>query len=334
VTTSGKYTDRIPMAGSSNARATSATISPGFNGIVSMRWLRIGTATLLLSLNTLVHGIPLILLALIKVVLPVVSLRQALTLVLTSIAESWIGFNNWMIDRLSGARITIRGEIPDSVDGQFLVLANHQSWVDIPVLQRVLTKRIPLLRFFLKSQLIWVPVLGLAWWALDFPFMKRHSREAVARRPELAGRDIETTRKACRKFRHLPVAVMNFVEGTRFNAEKHARQGSTYEHLLNPKGGGIAFVLDAMQGAIDTVVDVTVVYPGGPTHLGALMAGEIRDIVVEIHSFPVPAELRGGSYQDDPAFRKRFQTWLNEFWRQKDERIAKIMAMHRKESGD
>jgi 1-acyl-sn-glycerol-3-phosphate acyltransferase len=279
----------------------------------------------LLSLNTLVHGLPLILLALVKVVLPIAPLQRGLTSILTSIAESWIGFNNWMIDRLSGARITVRGEVPDSREGQFLVLANHQSWVDIPVLQRVLTGRIPLLRFFLKSQLIWVPVLGLAWWALDFPFMKRYSRETLARRPELAGRDIEATKRACRKFRDRPVAVMNFVEGTRFDPRKHERQDSPHGHLLKPRGGGIAFVLDAMDGAIDTIIDVTLVYPCGCGELGALMAGEISEIVVDVKSFPVPEELLGGSYQDDPDYRRRFQAWLNELWADKDRRIARII---------
>ena len=294
-----------------------------------MRWFRICIATLLLGLNTLVHCTPLLLLAVIKVLLPFPPVRRGLTVVLTSIAESWIGFNNWMIDSLSGSRLTIRGDVPDARNGHFLVLANHQSWVDIPVLQRVFNRRIPLLRFFLKSQLIWVPVLGLAWWALDFPFMKRYSRETLARRPELAGRDLAATRRACRKFLDLPVSIMNFVEGTRFQAAKHERQDSPYAHLLKPRGGGIAFVLDAMDGAIDTIVDVTVVYPHGGGELGALMAGEIPEIVVEVRTFPVPESLTGGSYQDDPEFRAGFQRWLNEFWEQKDRRIGEILAESR-----
>ncbi len=57
--------------------------------------------------------------------------------------------------------------------GWYLVSSNHQSWVDILVLQRIFHGRIPFLKFFLKQELIWVPVIGLAWWALDFPFMKR-----------------------------------------------------------------------------------------------------------------------------------------------------------------
>jgi len=290
-----------------------------------MRWIRIVIATVLLALNTLVHGVPLILLALVKILIPVPAVRRGLTRVLTALAESWIGFNNWMIDTLSGSKLTIRGDVPEAPNGQFLVLANHQSWVDIPVLQRVFNRRIPLLRFFLKSQLIRVPVLGLAWWSLDFPFMKRYSKEQVARRPDLAGRDLQATRKACRKFRDLPVSVMNFVEGTRFEPAKHAKQGAPHDHLLKPRSGGIAFVLDAMKGAIDTLVDVTVVYPRGGGELGALMAGEIPEIVVDVRSFPVPDELLAGTYQDDPEFRRRFQDWLNELWTEKDRRIAAIL---------
>ena len=67
------------------------------------------------------------------------------------------------------------------INGHYLVLANHQSWVDILVLQKVFNRRIPLLRFFLKRQLFWVPLLGLAWWALDFPFMGRYT--PTSRRP-------------------------------------------------------------------------------------------------------------------------------------------------------
>ena len=287
-----------------------------------MRWIRIIVATLLLATNTLIHGVPLLVLALLKILLPWPWARDRLTRVLTRLAESWIGFNNWMVDRLSGLHLRIEGDVPDDPAGHFLVLANHRSWVDIPVLQRVFNRRIPLLRFFLKSQLIWVPVLGLAWWALDFPFMKRYTKEMLARRPELAGRDIEATRRACRKFRDRPVAIMNFVEGTRFTPDKRTAQDSPHAHLLRPRAGGIAFVLDAMQDAIDTVIDVTVVYPRGAGELGALMAGEIPEAIVHVRSFPVPSDLRGGDYAADAAFRARFQAWLNDLWREKDDRIA------------
>jgi 1-acyl-sn-glycerol-3-phosphate acyltransferase len=202
--------------------------------------------------------------------------------------------------------------------GHYLVLANHQTWVDIPMLQAVFNRRIPLLRFFLKSQLFWVPLLGLAWWALDFPFMKRYSRQQLERRPELAGRDVEATRRACAKFMHIPVAVMNFVEGTRFTPEKHDKQASPFTHLLKPKAGGVAFVLDAMGPALHSILDVTIVYPGGRPTMLDLFADRVGEVRVSIRERPIPAALLGGDYQNDPAFRERAQGWLNEVWREKD----------------
>ena len=44
----------------------------------------------------------------------------------------------------------------------YLMTSNHQSWADILVLQKVTNRRVPSLKFFLKQELIWVPLLGLA----------------------------------------------------------------------------------------------------------------------------------------------------------------------------
>ena len=225
--------------------------------------LRLVLISLLIAANTVLHVLPLLLVALVKALLPFDRLRRASNPLLTGLAESWIGVNSWMMDRFTGMRVDVQEDAVLQVDGHYLVLANHQSWVDILVLQKVFNRRIPLLRFFLKRQLFWVPLLGLAWWALDFPFMGRYSRKQIARRPELAGRDIEATRRACEKFRAIPVAIMNFVEGTRFTPAKHATQGSPYRHLLKPKSGGVAFVLDAMGEGLHAILDVTIAYPGG-----------------------------------------------------------------------
>ena len=190
-------------------------------------------------------------------------------------------------------------------DGHYLVMANHQTWVDIPVLQAALNRRVPFLRFFLKSQLFWVPLLGLAWWALDFPFMKRYSREQLAKAARAGRARHRRTRRACAKFMHIPVAMMNFVEGTRFTPAKHDKQASPFAHLLKPKAGGVAFVLDAMGRALHSILDVTIVYPDGRPTLFDLMSNRIGEVRVHIRERPIPAELLGGDYQNDPAFRER-----------------------------
>lgn len=288
--------------------------------------LRLVLISLLIAANTVLHVLPLLLVALVKALLPFDRLRRASNPLLTGLAENWIGVNNWMIDRFTGTRVDVQEDAVLQVDGHYLVLANHQSWVDILVLQKVFNRRIPLLRFFLKRQLFWVPLLGLAWWALDFPFMGRYTPKQIARRPELAGRDTEATRRACEKFRAIPVAIMNFVEGTRFTPGKHAAHGAPYRHLLKPKSGGVAFVLDAMGEGLHAILDVTIAYPGGRPSMMDLLADRIPEIRVHLRQRSIPDELLRGDYQNDRAFRARFQQWMNGLWREKDADMTRLLA--------
>lgn len=289
-------------------------------------WLRVGAVLVLVVLNTLVHAVPLLAAALLKAVLPARPLRRACDAALTGLAESWIAVNSAMIDRFTGTRIEVEGAAELRRDGHYLVLANHQGWVDILVLQKVFNRRIPLLRFFLKRQLFWVPVLGLAWWALDFPFMGRYTKREIARNPELGRRDTEATRRACRKFRDIPVSMMNFVEGTRFTAGKHARQDSPYRHLLKPRSGGVAFVIDAMGEGLHALLDVTIAYPAGRPTMADLMGGRVPLVRVLVRERPIPPEIMAGDYQGDRAFRARFQQWMNALWEHKDGDMARLLG--------
>jgi 1-acyl-sn-glycerol-3-phosphate acyltransferase len=295
---------------------------------------RIVLIVLLVAVSTVLHVVPLLALALVRAALPSARLRRATDPALTGIAGSWIGVNNWMFDHLTATRLVVEGDIAPAPDGHYLVLANHQAWADILVLQRVFNRRIPLMRFFLKRQLFWVPLLGLAWWALDFPFMGRYTRRQIAKRPELGRRDIEATRRACERFRSIPVAIMNFAEGTRFTAAKHAATASPYRHLLKPKSGGVAFVLDAMGPGLHAILDVTIAYPAGVPSLADLVAGRVPEVRVHVRQRPIPAELLAGDYQEDRAFRAVFQQWMNGLWREKDETLARLLAGDAKTGGD
>ena len=292
-----------------------------------LSWLRVGLVLLLVVANTLLHAMPLLAIGLVKAALPFAPVRRLCNPLLTGLAESWIAVNTVMIGLFTPTRFHVEMDASVRIDGHYLVLANHQSWVDILVLQKVFNRRIPLLRFFLKRQLFWVPVLGLAWWALDFPFMGRYTRREIARNPELGRRDMEVTRRACGKFRDIPVSVMNFVEGTRFTPAKHADQGSPYRHLLKPKSGGVAFVLDAMGEGLHAILDVAIAYPGGRPSMVDLMAGRVPAVCVSVRPRPIPPELVSGSYQDDRAFRVRFQHWMNGLWQDKDAELARLLQL-------
>jgi 1-acyl-sn-glycerol-3-phosphate acyltransferase len=207
----------------------------------------------------------------------------------------------------------------------YLVIANHQSWVDILVLQKVFHRKIPMLKFFIKKELIWFPILGQAWWALEFPFIKRYSRSFLEKHPHLKGKDIEITRKACEKFETMPVAVMNFVEGTRFTREKHKTQQSPYINLLRTKAGGIAHVLGVMGDRLHSILDVTIVYPHGQKSFWSYVCGNIREIKIRVKSLPIRKEMIG-DYAKDITFRNDFHNWLNALWAEKDKCIEGLLA--------
>lgn len=286
-------------------------------------------AALLVFTNTLFWIVPLFAVAILKLVIPVPAWRRACRRVLTWLAEGWIGVNNAVTDLTQRIEWDVALPAGLEVDGSYIVVANHQSWADIVVLQRTFNRRIPFLKFFLKQQLAWVPLLGLAWWALDFPFMRRYSRAYLERHPEKRGTDLVVTRKACEKFRGLPVSIMSFVEGTRFSPGKHAQQQSPYRHLLKPRAGGVAFVLNAMNGSIRTLLDVTILYDPHRAHFGDLFAGRVRRVTVRVREIPVPDRFLQGDYQEDARWREDFQGWVRELWEEKDRRIESLLAANR-----
>lgn len=286
---------------------------------------RAAFALLLVALHTVFHVSLLLLLAAFKAI-PIERMRVRVSAWLVAIGQRWIAVNTRLIEWLTPTLWRVEGLAGVNRDGWYLVVANHQSWVDIPVLQAVFNRRAPFLKFFLKRQLMWVPLLGAAWWALDFPFMHRHTRAELERRPELRGQDREATRRACRRFAQLPTSVMNFLEGTRFTPAKHAAMQSPYTHLLPPRAGGVAFVLDAMGGLLRSVIDVTIAYPAGRPTILDLFAGRIPEIRVDVRERPIPVALLDGDYENDPAFRAQFQAWINELWADKDATMARLLA--------
>ncbi len=185
-------------------------------------------ASVTLALSTLIGVTAMFPFALAKLLLPFTPVRHVTDRALNAIATGWIGVNSTWMDWVGTTRWDVRGLEGLEARGWYLVSSNHQSWVDILVLQKIFNRRIPMLKFFLKRELIWVPVIGLAWWALDFPFMQRRGGASSAQ-------DLERARKACEKFRVVPTSVFNFPEGTRFTGAKHDTQGSPFAHLLKPK---------------------------------------------------------------------------------------------------
>ena len=286
-----------------------------------------GVLLLLLSLNTIWWCTILFIFTLIKLIAPGGRFRRRISRLLVLIAEVWVEGNSYFFEKIHKVHWDVQGIENLAPKKSYLVVSNHRSWADIFVLQHIFKRHIPFLKFFLKKELIWVPFLGIAWWALDFPFLKRYSREFLEKHPELRGKDLEATRKSCEKFKSFPISVMNFLEGTRFTMQKHERQNSPYRHLLIPKAGGISLVLSSMGDYLSNVLDVTIVYPKNdpPVNFWDLLTGNIPTIVVRVKTLPVPDDVVGRNYEEDKAFRETMKQWVNQMWEEKDREIEDIM---------
>lgn len=281
----------------------------------AVRWT---FASIILVLNIAVHFPVLMLFALLKLVLPLRPVRVVVDFIMNNIAESWIGVNGLWIMIVGNAGWQVKGVDSFNYKGWYLVSSNHQSWVDILVLQKVFNKRIPLLKFFLKKELLYVPLMGLAWWALDFPFMQRKGGVS-------AKKDLETARKACEKYRVIPTSVISFMEGTRYTSAKAAQQKTPYQNLLKPKTGGVGMALETMGELFDALVDVTIVYPRGVPTFVDLMTGKVDDVIVTVRQVPIPKHLLVDE-AGEPAPRAQLQAWVNELWMAKDQEIAQLRA--------
>jgi 1-acyl-sn-glycerol-3-phosphate acyltransferase len=283
-------------------------------------------AFLLFVLNTLFWCALLYLVLPLKLALPRPGWREFHARMLARIAGVWIDGNNAIMDLTQRIEWDVRGVEGLRRDEWYLVGSNHLSGVDIVVLQRVFNRRIPFLKFFIKQPLIWVPVLGGAWWALDFPFMKRHSATYLARHPEARDQDRKTIRQRCERFRDTPTALLSFLEGTRFQPAKHHRQKSPYRHLLRPRVGGLASVLEALPDRMHTLLDVTIVYPDGRSGFLDLFAGHIHRVIVRVRQLTIPGELRDGRHHADPSFRTTLQAWVRQWWAEKDAEIGRLQT--------
>jgi 1-acyl-sn-glycerol-3-phosphate acyltransferase len=189
-------------------------------------------------------------------------------------------------------------------------------------------KHIPMNKYFLKQQLAWVPFIGLACWALDMPFMKRYSRSYLIRHPERRGKDVETTRRSCEKFRAHPTTIVNFVEGSRLRKRSASKLARLIRTCCRQRLRVLRWRLTCWE-QFDKLLNVTLCYPeNDKTPFFDMLSGKLTRIVVRVDLVPIDAELHG-DYVNDKNFKRRFQQWLNTLWKEKDEQIDKIKSSYK-----
>jgi 1-acyl-sn-glycerol-3-phosphate acyltransferase len=292
-----------------------------------------GTATIfLLSLNVAFWGTCIVLLGVVKFAVQVTAprsrTRTRVILMLAWLGTRWAAGNDRIFDLMLPTRWEISG-IGDEVhpDGRYLIISNHVSWIDIFALFRAFRGRAAFIRFFLKRQLFWAPLVGQACWALEFPFMRRYTPEYLERHPEKRGTDLATTRRACQRYRNFPVAVLSFLEGTRFTRAKHDEQQSPFRHLLRPRIGGISFVLAALGDQLDAMYDVTLAYPpDGEVSMWQFVSGHVPKVIIQVRRVEPPPQLFDAAVTQPGPEREALNVWIDGLWCEKDELLETLLG--------
>jgi 1-acyl-sn-glycerol-3-phosphate acyltransferase len=280
-----------------------------------------------ITVNTFVVGPPVMVVGLAQALTPKKISGEALSTLAVKLANKWIGFNGWLIDHsLPKIEWQLTMPIDLSLNDQYLLICNHQSWVDTTVMQYIGLPRMPLTRFFTKWELIFIPFLGLAFKILGFPMMKRHGKDAIAKNPALKGQDFNEARRACEALLGQPFTLLNYLEGTRFTVKKHAAQKSPYANLLKPKAGGLGLAMQILGSRVQGLLDMTIVYPDGIPEYSDFWMGRVRRIGVDLRRIDIPDWVLSGDYENDKVYRAKFHTWVSTLWANKQQLIEQIHA--------
>ena len=291
----------------------------------AIKSLLVGSITFILILSELILGFgTLAIINLPRAIIPLKSFKIFLSKVSNFIGDLTVYGLKIIMLLMHGDNIKLINKNDEfNQDEWYMAMSNHQSWADIFVLLVTANRRIPLLKFFMKKELWWIPFVFLANKTLNMPFVNRHSKKAIAKNPSLRTKDYENTLKSCKRFLRAPSTIFSYAEGTRFTEEKHRNQNSEYINLLQPKIGGMATALSAMPN-IDTLIDFSLVYKSKKRDAWSFLNGEMRDVKVHIKSYKIPENLKGRNYSNDETYREEFKKWIEEIWFEKDKKISEL----------
>lgn len=230
--------------------------------------------------------------------------------------------DNVLLRRISGASWRARALSLDPARPH-IVLSNHRSWADIFLVQSLIATRGPIVTFLCKRELLYVPIFGLIILAFDFPVLRRQAQRGIdagSRRRD----DRRRVTEAAAALLESPAAILSFAEGTRFTvakrdanrrdaADRHEASGIAprYEHLLPPRAGGFAAMIEALAPGGGSIVDLTLAYPRSST-FWEFLGGAAGLVEVAWETIPI-ATVEPEGVTD----------WLNDRWRRKEESLSR-----------
>lgn len=228
-------------------------------------------------------------------------------------ANLWWGWCVLGMRRLHGIQVEITGDdVPAGDDA--IVLCNHQSMSDIPVLFELAWRkgRLGDLKWYVKDVLKYVPGIGWGMLFLDCLFIKR-AWTADKDKIRATFRRIVSDR--------VPIWIVSFAEGTRLTPAK-AERGRAYaadnglpslHNVLLPRTKGFVATLEGLGDHADSIIDCTIGYHDGTPTLWQWTQGYVPRVSLHVRRFDVAAL---------PADEAGRAMWLVERYVEKDQLLA------------
>ena len=275
-------------------------------------WIRVLIILLVFLSSTILFAVPFFVFVVIKLLMPVKVLSEVIFSVVSWIVSFWISFNARIVLFFVPTKLDVSLPAELSLKQSYLLICNHRSWLDVMALLFVLNKRTSMIRFFIKEGLVWLPVVGQAMLALDFPMVKRGGGGG--------GRNIELAERSLAKLKGLRTTIAVFPEGTRFTYAKRMEKNSPFEHLLFPKSGGFFMAAESFSGCGRKVLDATV-FIQDDMNLLNFFKGRCSQLLIEIEEYDLDREfLRNGVID-----RRLVESWLDLRWKEKDIKLKRSL---------
>ena len=248
-------------------------------------------------------------------IIPIEAVRKFVTATSNEVGNALVWFLKATLRFIHRTKWEI--EYPESISTKkwYLGMSNHSSWADIFVLLFISNYKLPLLKFFIKKELRWIPVVYLIHKTIDMPFLNRHAPDEIRKNPSLRMRDFENAKIAAQKFTRYPTTAFSFAEGTRFTEVKRALQSSPFEDLLKPKTGALVTALSGMP-MVDELIDFTIIYKTSKRSAWDFACGEMNEAKIIVNSYKIPESIRRVD-NNSAVFRNEFRRFIHRIWHEK-----------------
>ena len=280
----------------------------------------IGIVTVIYILSLLSFSVLILVIISIPRILPVNAVKKYITAISNEIGNGIVWFLKVTLGLIHRPKWEVDYPANISTKSWYIGMSNHMSWADIFVLLFIGNYKLPLLKFFMKKELKWIPIIYLVHKTIDMPFLNRHKQGEVHSDPNLKARNFENARDAAKKFTRYPTTAFSFVEGTRFTETKKKIQLSPYDDLLKPKIGALVTALSGMP-MVEDLIDFTIIYKTSKRSAWNFACGEMREAKIIIRSYKIPEFIRESDDVASVKHRNQFRLFINNIWLEKQKLI-------------